>query len=70
MKKASNFWYLLSAILIGLTLVIAGCSGEKGATADKKTLIYATASDATRLDPQMMTDIPSFNPMYAKFISL
>ena len=66
MKKASNFWYLLSAILIGLILVIAGCSGEKGATADKKTLIYATASDATRLDPQMMTDIPSFNPMYAK----
>ena len=53
-------------LLASFALILTGC-GKKGAeVADKKTLIYATASDATRLDPQMMTDVPSYNPMSGK----
>ena len=66
MKKMSTFWRLSALILVGiLTLVVAGCGGGKAGD-DKKTLIYATASDAAKLDPQMMTDVPSYNAMNHK----
>ena len=67
MKKDLPQWRLLSLVLIAiLALTLTGCGGSKSSTDNKKTLVYATASDAVRLDPQMITDVPSGNTVYGK----
>lgn len=67
MMKKSLVWRLMVAATVVLTLVaLAGCGGGNDSSSNKKTLIYATMSDATRLDPQNMTDVPSYNPMHMK----
>lgn len=66
-KQGSVIRWLLLTFTLMFSVVLAGCGGgAEKAPADKKTLIYATSSDATRLDPQMMTDVPSYNPVYNK----
>jgi peptide/nickel transport system substrate-binding protein len=76
-RKKRSFKNGLLLVLIGLMLIVAqACStksdsskegaGSKGETKQGGTLTVVRLSDATKLDPHFITDIPSANIIYQK----
>ncbi len=65
MKKQISFRLLLCLTLLGALLALSGCGGNKTSGKSDK-LIIAVLSDAVKLDPQMINDVPSTNVLVNK----